>query len=88
LVGDPKVLLLDEPFTGLDIAVKRFVAQNIFEIAREGAAGVIMVTHDLYDAIEYADRVVVLGGSGPASIVGEFKATIGSIEHIAGLLGR
>ena len=86
LVGNPKVLLLDEPFTGLDIAVKRFVAQNIFQVARTADACVIMVTHDLYDAVEYASRVVVLGDASPTRVLGEFPASIDAIEDIARLL--
>lgn len=88
LVGDPTIVLLDEPFSGLDVAVKRFVAENVFRVARSAGAAVLMVTHDLIDAVEYADRVVVLGGSSPAHIVGEIEASLDAIPHIARLLER
>jgi len=74
LLGDPNLLLLDEPFSGLDTIVKRTVAASLFRIARERAAGIIFVTHDLNDALEFSDRVVVLGGSNPATVVGEFAS--------------
>jgi ABC-type nitrate/sulfonate/bicarbonate transport system ATPase subunit len=86
LVGDPKVLLLDEPFTGLDVAAKRFVADHIFRVARSTGAGVIMVTHDLYDAVKYAGRVIVLGTGAPTRIVGEFPASMDAIDDMARLL--
>lgn len=88
MVGEPKILLLDEPFTGLDVAVKRFVAHNIFSLATELGTGILMATHDLYDAIEYANRVVVLGGSTPARIVGELEASMDAIGLMAELLSQ
>lgn len=89
LLGDPRLLLLDEPFTGLDSIVKRFVAGNLFRLARASGAGIIFVTHDLHDAIEFSDRVVVIGGSRPATVMGEFPAAAsGSVEMIRDLLER
>jgi ABC-type nitrate/sulfonate/bicarbonate transport system ATPase subunit len=88
MVGEPKILLLDEPFTGLDVAVKRFVAQNIFSLARELGTGILMATHDLYDAVEYANRVIVLGGTTPARIVGELEASMDAIGQMAELLSQ
>lgn len=74
LLGNPNILLLDEPFTGLDSMVKRTVAASLFQIARERKAGIIFVTHDLNDALEFSDRVMVLGGRKPAKVVGEFSS--------------
>lgn len=74
LLGDPDLLLLDEPFSGLDSMVKRTIAASLFRIARERGAGIIFVTHDLNDALEFSDRVVVLGGRKPATVVGEFAS--------------
>lgn len=64
----PKVLLLDEPFTGLDLHVKEDIAQHLFSFAQNYGTSIIFVTHELYDACEYAQRVVVLTGNKPALI--------------------
>jgi len=74
LLGTPSLLLLDEPFTGLDTMVKRTIAQSLFRIVRDRAAGIIFVTHDLNDALDYSDRVVVLGSRNPTTVVGQFPS--------------
>lgn len=71
LLGDPQLLLLDEPFTGLDFKVKLSLARNLFRLARASGAAVLFVTHDLNDAVEFSDRVVVLGAQRPATVLME-----------------
>jgi ABC-type nitrate/sulfonate/bicarbonate transport system ATPase subunit len=71
VVADPNLLLLDEPFTGLDTIVKEDVAASLFEFARRTQIGVLLVTHDLNDAIEFSDRVLVLGGSPVTRVLAE-----------------
>ena len=89
LLGDPRLLLLDEPFTGLDSIVKQFVAGNLFRLARASGAGIIFVTHDLHDAVEFSDRVIVIGGSQSATVVGELMASAPqAVEVIRDLLER
>lgn len=68
VITKPKVLLLDEPFSGLDLHVKEEIAKYLFSFADLHGTSVIFVTHDLFDACEYAKRVVVLGGSPPTTI--------------------
>lgn len=83
LLGEPRLLLLDEPFTGLDTIVKESVAANVFRHARASGAAILFVTHDLNDAVAFSDRVIVLGGRAPATIVGEFAARDpGALEGI------
>lgn len=71
LLGEPALLLLDEPFTGLDTMVKRVVAERLFSVAQTRRTAILFVTHDLNDAIEFSNRVVVLGGRDPVSVRGE-----------------
>jgi manganese/iron transport system ATP-binding protein len=59
LVIDPTVLLLDEPFTGLDMPTADLLATLFAEIAHEGRA-VLMTTHDLIGAIDISDRIALL----------------------------
>jgi molybdate transport system ATP-binding protein len=60
LAADPEVLLLDEPFTGLDVGVAAAM-RNVLRrvLARDGRSSVL-VTHDLLDVVTLADRVIVL----------------------------
>lgn len=61
LVGDPSVLLLDEPFSALD-ALTRIEMQTLVEsLWEEEGFSAILVTHDVPEAVTLADRVIVLG---------------------------
>jgi NitT/TauT family transport system ATP-binding protein len=80
VVGSPRVLLLDEPFTGLDTLVKDDVAGSVFEFARAREATVLFITHDLHDAVVYSDRVVVLSSSSPSALFGIVDASCASAE--------
>lgn len=70
LIGKPKLILLDEPFSGLDSITKEEIATQAFDLAQEISAGVLFVTHDLYDACMFAQHAIILGGK-PTRIVGE-----------------
>lgn len=59
LVGAPALVLLDEPFTGLDRASTRRVIERVHELRSEGAM-VLMVSHDMATTAELADEAVVL----------------------------
>lgn len=74
LVAEPDLLLLDEPFVGLDYLVKREIATNIIKWVRSNEAAMIYVTHDLYDAAEFADRIIVLSTSVPAKVCAEIRS--------------
>ena len=57
----PDFLLLDEPFSALDYQTRIEVAEDIFSILREQNIPVLLVTHDLSEAVSMADRIIVLG---------------------------
>ncbi|MCP2636511.1 anchored repeat-type ABC transporter ATP-binding subunit [Microbacterium sp. HD4P20] len=59
LVLQPAVLLLDEPFTGLDMPTQDLLSQLFGELAREGHA-VLMTTHDIPSALYTCDRIALL----------------------------
>ena len=59
LVANPRVLLLDEPFSGVDIGARRAIGQKLRAIAADGAA-VVVTTSDVDEALEVADRILVL----------------------------
>ena len=70
-VASPRLLLLDEPFTGLDTLVKEDVAQTLYEFAQNRQIPVLLVTHDLDDAVHFSERVVVLGENSPTRVLAE-----------------
>lgn len=60
LVTDPDVVLLDEPFSALDSQTRLAIADEVVEALRREGKSVVLVTHDIGEAIAMTDRVVVL----------------------------
>jgi sodium transport system ATP-binding protein len=60
LVHDPKVVILDEPTTGLDIMASEFILRFIERIAREEKKAVVFSTHNLAEVERLCDRIVVI----------------------------
>lgn len=67
LALNPEVLLLDEPFSALDYQTRLNVSDDIYKILKKENKTVIMVTHDLSEAISMSDRILVLSNR-PAKI--------------------
>jgi NitT/TauT family transport system ATP-binding protein len=67
LITEPDVLLLDEPFSNLDFDIKLKIQKEILAYQKRTNATIIMVTHDIEDAIALSDEVIVLTGK-PASV--------------------
>ena len=68
LIGDPRVLLLDEPFASLDALTRLRIHDLLAAICRERRPTVVMVTHDVDEALALADRIVIMGPR-PARVV-------------------
>lgn len=62
LVREPKLLLLDEPFAALDALTRYRMHDLILSLWRQHAPAILMVTHDVDEAITLADRILVLDG--------------------------
>ncbi len=62
LALEPQLLLLDEPFSALDYQTRLMVSADICRLIREAGKTMIIITHDLAEAISLADRVIVLSG--------------------------
>lgn len=60
LVLNPAILLLDEPFSALDAQTKITVNEDVYNIVTKENKSVILVTHDISEAIAFCDRVIVL----------------------------
>jgi ABC-2 type transport system ATP-binding protein len=67
LLGDPRVLLLDEPTLGLDVLAGRQFQQSVKAIARSGAA-IILTTHQMEVAQALSDRVAIISGGRLATL--------------------
>jgi NitT/TauT family transport system ATP-binding protein len=60
LASNPKVLLLDEPFSALDWKTKRSLQKELLKIIKQKKIGVLLVTHDLNEAAFFSDKVFLL----------------------------
>jgi NitT/TauT family transport system ATP-binding protein len=60
LVTNPSVLLMDEPFAALDVYTKRQVEKELISLWEKLDSTIVMVTHDVQEAVVLSDRVVVL----------------------------
>jgi NitT/TauT family transport system ATP-binding protein len=66
LICDPRILLMDEPFSALDIHTRHAMENELLRLWQEDRRSVLFITHDLEEAIALSDRVVVMA-AGPAS---------------------
>lgn len=60
LAINPDILLLDEPFSALDYQTRLAVSDDVYKIIKQQNKTVIMITHDIAEAISLADRIIVL----------------------------
>ena len=72
LILDPDLILMDEPFSALDIQTRQLMENEVLALWSAKRKAVLFITHDLDEAIAMSDRVVVMS-AGPASRpIGEF----------------
>ena len=70
---DPKVLLLDEPFGALDALTRAKLQDELLNIVANTQSTVVMVTHDVDEAVLLSDRIVMMT-NGPSATIGEVLA--------------
>jgi nitrate/nitrite transport system ATP-binding protein len=70
LAMEPKVLLLDEPFGALDALTRAHLQDELLKIVARTQSTVVMVTHDVDEAVLLSDRIVMMT-NGPAATIGE-----------------
>jgi len=68
LVNNPEMLFLDEPFSALDIGLKRELQDFVLQSCEENLTGVLFITHDLMEAIRLSDTILLLK-SDPGEIL-------------------
>ena len=76
LATKPDILLLDEPFSALDYVSRLSVSEDVFKIIKEENKTVVMITHNISEALSLADRIIVLS-KRPAVIKNVYKINIG-----------
>lgn len=72
LIHDPEVLLLDEPFAALDFQTKMLIESDTVRLVRSEGRALLLITHDIEEAVSMADRVIVLTGR-PTRIRSTYK---------------
>jgi len=83
LVLDPDMILMDEPFSALDVQTRQLMENELLAIWAEKQKAVLFITHDLDEAIALSDRVVCLS-AGPASHpIGEFAIDLPRPRDVA-----
>ncbi len=73
LAMEPKVLLMDEPFGALDALTRAKLQDELLEIVARTQSTVVMVTHDVDEAVLLSDKIVMMT-NGPAATIGEVLA--------------
>ncbi len=71
LVTQPKLLFLDEPFSALDIGLKRELQDHVMKLIENGKITIFFITHDIMEAIRLSDKILLLAPD-PGRIVKEF----------------
>jgi len=72
LVVKPSLLFLDEPFSALDIGLKKELQTHLIEISREENISILFITHDMMEAIRLSDEILLLKAD-PGHIVKKFS---------------
>ena len=83
LILDPQVLLMDEPFSALDIQTRQLMENELLELWSANRKSVIFITHDLEEAISLSDRVVVLSAGPATHPIGEFAIDLPRPRDVA-----
>ncbi len=75
LATSPETLLLDEPFSALDAFTRSALQDEVSRIARQEGLSMVMVTHDIEEAVAMADRVLIMAAT-PGRIVGALRVEL------------
>ena len=76
LITKPSLLFLDEPFSALDIGLKKELQTLLIEEIKEKALSVLFITHDLMEAVKLSDEILLLKSEPLGHIVKTFKIDV------------
>ena len=83
LVLDPDIILMDEPFSALDIQTRQLMENEVLDLWAARKKAVLFITHDLDEAIAMSDRVVVLSAGPGTHPIGEFAVDLERPRDVA-----
>jgi NitT/TauT family transport system ATP-binding protein len=83
LILDPKIVLMDEPFSALDVQTRQLMENELLELWTTDKKSVVFITHDLEEAIALSDRVVLLSAGPRARIIGEYRIALPRPRDVA-----
>jgi NitT/TauT family transport system ATP-binding protein len=83
LILNPRILLMDEPFSALDIQTRHLMEDELLSLWSADRKSVIFVTHDLEEAISLSDRVVVLSAGPGTRPMAEFEIDLERPREVA-----
>ena len=83
LILDPQILLMDEPFSALDIQTRQLMENELLELWSANRNSVMFITHDLEEAISLSDRVAVLSAGPATHPIGDFAIDLPRPRDVA-----
>ena len=83
LALDPDIILMDEPFSALDIQTRQLMENEVLDLWSGKKKAVLFITHDLDEAIAMSDRVVVLSAGPATRPLGEFEIDLPRPRNVA-----
>ena len=83
LVLDPPILLMDEPFSALDVQTRQLMENELLAIWQADRKSVLFITHDLEEAISLSDRVIVLSAGPSTRPIAEFAIDLPRPRDVA-----
>ncbi|PWF45432.1 ABC transporter ATP-binding protein [Massilia glaciei] len=87
LILDPDIILMDEPFSSLDIQTRQLMENEVLDLWSAKKKAVLFITHDLDEAIAMSDRVVVLSAGPATHPIGEFGIDLARPRDVAEVRG-
>ena len=82
LINGPRILLMDEPFSALDVQTRSLMENELLGLWSASSASVVFVTHDLEEAISLSDRVFVLT-AGPGTVKSNYQVDLPRPRNVA-----
>ena len=83
LVLDPDIILMDEPFSALDVQTRALMENEVLDLWGAKKKAVLFITHDLDEAIAMSDRVVILSAGPGSRPIGEFRIDLERPRDVA-----
>ena len=82
LINSPRILLMDEPFSALDVQTRSLMENELLTLWSASSASVVFVTHDLEEAISLSDRVFVIT-AGPGTVKSNYPVDLPRPRNVA-----